>query len=527
MKMLPPTMVDRVVSYFDPVRGAKRAHARAVLAMADEGYSTAGMTGPNRGWRPRARDAAADTLPHLSTLRGQSRDLGRNNPIGVGAINTNVDRTVGTGIALQAEPDRQVLNWSDQQAADWKGKLERQFSMWADSTECDITGYGNFYDNQALVLRSALESGDCFTLLPELDATSTQPYRLRLQILEADRVGNPNNAQDTGAISAGIRFDTARGAPTAAFVYDMHPGANLAQAAGKRYAGQWVEFMGRSGRRRLLHHFKKLRPGLPRGIPYLAPVIEAIKQLGRYTEAEIAAAVISSFFTVFITSASGQPAPVFTGQDPQAPAAELPAEINMGAGAVLGLAPGEKPEFADPSRPNPAFDPFVVAILQQIGMALGLPLELLIKRFNSSYSASKAALLDAWVWFRAQRTWLVRSFCQPVYETWMAEAVYTGRVEAPGFFTDPLLRWAYTRANWFGDSMGSINPKDEIEAYTTAIDHSLCTRERAEWELFGTPWGSTYPQKKRERDQLRKDDMLPTPKAGAAAPVRTQPAETA
>lgn len=527
MKLPAPTLIDRAVSYFDPVRGFQRAQARAKLALADEGYSAAGITGPVRGWRPRARDAVADTVMQLPTLRGMSRDLGRNNPIGVGAINTNVDRTVGTGIALQAEPDRKVLGWSDQQAEDWKGNLERRFSIWADSVECDITGHGNFYDAQSLVLRSSLESGDCFTLLPEDAPTQSQPYRLRLQILEADRIGNPNGAQDTDGVCAGIRFDVARGTPLAAFVYDRHPGSNVAASAATRYAGQWYDFLGRSGRRRLLHHFKKLRPGQPRGIPYLAPVIEAIKQLGRYTEAEINAAVVSSFFTVFITTESGQPAPVWTGQPAQTPAAQLPAEVAMGSAAVMGLAPGEKPEFADPSRPNPAFDPFVTAILQQIGMALGLPLELLIKRFNSSYSASKAALLDAWVWFRSQRTWLIRTFCQPVYETWLAEAVAVGHVEAPGFFTDPLRRWAYTRANWFGDSMGSINPKDEIEAYTTAIDHSLCTRERAEWELFGTPWGSTYPQKKRERDQLRKDDMLPTPKAGAAAPVRTQPAETA
>ena len=36
--------------------------------------------------------------------------------------------------------------------------------------------------------------------------------------------------------------------------------------------------------------------------PVLAPVMESLKQLGRYTEAELMAAVVSGFFTAFIKS---------------------------------------------------------------------------------------------------------------------------------------------------------------------------------------------------------------------------------
>ena len=113
-------------------------------------------------------------------------------------------------------------------------------------------------------------------------------------------------------------------------------------------------------------------------------------------------------------------------QDNANPAAG--AEIAMGPGAVVGLSKGEKAVFADPKRPNTAYEPFVMGILKLVGMGLNLPVELLTKAFNSSYSASKAALLDAWQHFRTERAWLVLSFCQPIYETWMAEAVATGRI---------------------------------------------------------------------------------------------------
>lgn len=64
----------------------------------------------------------------------------------------------------------------------------------------------------------------------------------------------------------------------------------------------------------------------------------------------------------------------------------------------------------NPGRPNTAFDGFVVAICRQIGAALEIPYELLVKNFNASYSASRGALLEAWKMFRMYRTWLANDF---------------------------------------------------------------------------------------------------------------------
>lgn len=530
-----PNLLDRVLTPIAPGLVASRLQARAraeVLARMSEllppmpttmtaqgdasgNGSGGGSSGARRWWRPTPRDARSDSLPYLRGDRAASRELARTSPIAVGAVNTNVDRVVGTGLALSSQPNRAVLGWSVEQALEWKRTTQNEFSLWADSAESDQEQTLNFYQQQGLVLRAVLESGDTFTLMPDGIRTATQPYALRLQVLEADRIGNPASQVDTPTISGGVKTNDG-GAPIAYHVYAQHPGGFLPGSGGQPLAGAWVERLGRSGRRRILHHFRKLRPGQPRGLPYLAPIIDSIKQIARYTEAEIMAAVITAYFTVFIETPTGTTAPVFDGQEPGAGA---PNEVGLGMGAVVGLAPGEKPHTANPARPNPNFGPFIDAVIKQMGMALGLPYELLVKQFNASYSASKAALLDAAVYFRGVRTWMALSFCQPVYETWLAEAVAIGRISAPGFFTDPLMRWAYTRAAWPGDSMGSINPKDEVAAYTAAVDARLMTRERAEWELFGSDFNDTFDTKKSEQDRLKAADMLPTPKAGAAAPI--------
>jgi lambda family phage portal protein len=534
-------LIDKALLPFAPQAVASRVKARAQVdafeAMAIEastgtpgpGGGTSGSGAGTRWWNPFARSAARDTLPQLGTQRGASRELTRTNPIAAGAINTSVDRIIGTGLAYVATPDRRVLGWSADQAAEWKSHVQAEFSLWADDPQaCDLTGEQNFYQAQGTAVRGAKESGDIFTLLPTAPRTRMQPYGLRFQLIEADRVGNPLGQMDTDAIAGGIQFGPG-GRPLAAHIYDRHPGGGYAPKAGSMYAGEWVNFQGDSGRRRLLHHYKKNRPGQPRGVPYLAPIVDLIKQCGRFTEAEVNAAVLNAFFTVLIETESGNTAPVFGADGGGAGTGSAASdEIGLGMGAVLGLAKGEKATFADPKRPNPNAEGFIHMLVGLMGMGLGIPREVLLKQFNSSYSASKAALLDAWVHFRSERFWAGLSFCQPIVETWMAEAVYLGRISAPGFFSDPLMRWAYTRSAWPGDSMGSINPKDEVAAYTSAIDARLMTRERAEWELGGTDWNATFDQKLAEHQRLSKAGLLPVPKAGAAAAPQAgaQPPQT-
>lgn len=543
-----PNLLDRAIGYVDPQRAAQRLKARAQMQAAGAvieatggaagGYDSADMSDPwARRWVTVPRDAAGDTLRQAPTLRAQSRELARNHPIAASAINTNVVRAIGTGLAYSAQPHRATLGWSEEQATAWRAHVQAEFSLWADSRACDWLGEQNFYEKQDLVLRAMLESGDCFSVMPDAARrTATMPYRLRLQTLEADRVGNPANAADSEHVAGGVRRDPADPQRVAYHVYRRHPGALVLSAGASLFAGDWVDAVGQSGRRRILHHFKMLRPDQPRGMPYLAPVMGLFKLLGRYTDAEVKAAVVSAFLSVFIETDTGVgPAPVFGLGDPQA--GQAPAagqgtpggpdgdEIALGPGAVIGLAPGEKANAVKPGRPNPAFGDFVQAVIDQLGAGLFIGPEMLMKKYNTSYVAARAAFLDAWKHLLDLRTLIARSFCQPVLETWMSEAVAIGRVDAPGFFTNPRLRWAYTRAGWQGDSQGSINPKDEVAAYRDAVEARLLSRERAEWELFGSDWRDTYDTKLAEHRRLAADGMLPVPKAGAAAPQTAEPGE--
>lgn len=141
-------------------------------------------------------------------------------------------------------------------------------------------------------------------------------------------------------------------------------------------------------------------------------------------------------------------------------------------------------------------------ICRLVGSALELPYDVLIKEFNSSYSASRGALLEAWEAFKMRRSWFVNDFCQPIYELFMAEAVALGRINAPGFHTDPLLREAWCGARWIGPVQGSLDPKKEAEAALMLTNRAIKTNDQVTREMSGGDWEENVDQLARENELL-------------------------
>jgi len=519
-------LLDRAIETVSPGWALQRSRARGMLSMLG------GYTGGSRhrpalaNFNPGSADADSDILYDLASLRGRSRDLARNTPIATGAINTVVTNVVGTGLTMSPRIDARALGMSEDQASAWQDHAQREWKLWAESKDCDATLTQNFYELQALAFRSALESGDVFALTPAIQRPD-QPYRLAVQLVEADRICNRNRQADTAKLIEGVVLDE-YGAPVSYWICKTHPGAL------RRMVGlEWVEvpaFGANTRRRNVLHLFERKRPGQTRGVPYLAAVIEPLKQLDRYTEAELQAAVISAAFAIFVKMdveafndlfPADQQTAYFNaakGWDGKIPEADI-----GHPGKAINLLPGEDVTSPDLGRPNDKFDPFVLAILRQIGVALELPFEVLIKHFTASYSAARAALLDAWKFFRRRRDWLATNFCQPIYETWLAEAVASGRVAAPGFFTDPALRRAWCNAIWIGDGPGSIDPEKEVNAAAKRIDLGISTRDTESVMYDGVDWESKNTQLIKEEKMRSAGGLAQNPVPAPTVPSNTGP----
>lgn len=457
-------------------------------------------------WFAPAYSADEDISDNLPLLRSRSRDLYMGTPIATGALKTIRTSVIGSGLRLKSllVPNAKTLKITEEQAQDTAWRIEKEFELWA--SYCDSQGLLSWGELQSLALLSALMSGDCFCLLTN-ERDSHTPYAMKLRLLEGDYVCDPVPYDGAKNIVQGVEVSE-NGKLMAYWVCNYHPNSFIRSAEAGAYKWTRVEPFGRrTGRRKILHiRADYERPAQRRGLPLLAPVIESLKQLTRYTDAELMAAVIGSMFTVFIKTETPM-API--GQAPIIPPTVKPLpeqDYKLGAGTVLGLGKNESIEVANPARPNSQFMPFVEAMCSQIGAALELPPELLLKTFNASYSASRGAIMEAWRMFRMRRDWLVHSFCQPIYETFLAEAVALERVKCPGFFDDPLLRKLWCNATWTGPAQGQLNPLDEANAAAIRVENGFSTRAREAAEISGMDYEALSLVRQRE------EALLPLPR---------------
>lgn len=497
----------------------KQAQPQSASAIRprNKGYGEAGASWRKKavkGFNAPSGSPREDIDFHNYTLRQRARMLYMAAPIATSAIKTNRTNVVGVGLKLKSRIDREVLGLTPEQAEAWQKTTEREFALWAENKRaCDATGMNNFYGLQQLALTSWLLSGDCIGVLKQYKTEPLLPYALRVHLVESDRIATPvHNGTGTS-----INYTTGKNPDNGNSIYDGvevdENGMVVAYHIRNNYPFEvgapptkWTRVLAyqqRTGLPNVIHVVESERPDQYRGVTYLAQVIEPLLQLRRYTESELMAAVIESFFTAFIKTEAPTDDMPFNQVEPDAPGEPKgPNEYSMGPGQVNIMEPGEDVVFADPKRPAGGFDAFVRAVSGQVGAALEIPADLLMKSFNASYSASRAALLEAWKAFKMRREWLADDFCRPIYEVWMSEAVARGRIYAPGFFDNPAIRAAYLGSEWLGPSQGQLDPVKEITAEILACSEGFTTHEQSTVRLNGGQWDKNIEQLHRENEKL-------------------------
>lgn len=498
--------IDRAISFVSPSMGARRLKARLHMEMLTAYDGASKVKRSLASWATLGQDADAEILPDLETLRDRSQDLSRNNPLASGALKTKLTHVVGTGLRLQSRLDRAVLNLTEDAADALEAQIQREWKLFFNSKNCDIARILTGTGITRQMYHQSKVNGDSFAVLTQKEVPGCA-YALRLQVIDAPRVCNEDDALDTDRLAGGIEKD-GDGAPKKLHVLKQHPGG-LVDVKKK----QWEirPFFGeKTGLPNVIHLYHQTRPGQSRGVPDLAVVIELFKQLGRYTEAEIMAAVISGMFTIFIEQENGSGTPGFNYSNLSGETGQKTSDKNykMGNGLILELMNGQKVHDSNPGRPNVNFDQFVLAILRQVGVGLEIPYEILIKHFTSSYSAARASLLEFWKYVLTERMWLEDNFLKPVFEVFMWHAVSMGRISAPGFFADPGIRAAYLGADFVGPSKGQINELVEVNAAGKRIAHKITTLEQETAAYNGGSWEQNHVQQVKEKNKQVNDGLI-------------------
>ena len=320
----------------------------------NKGYGDAGASWhkkATKGFRAMSGSPKEDIDANNYTLRQRARMLYMAAPIATSAIRTNRTNVVGIGLQLKSRIDREALGMTQEAADTWQAQAEREFALWSENKRaCDATGVNNFAAMQQLALSSWLVSGDVFAVVKQYEPTPLTPYSLRLHLIEADRVATPTTSGiitpmllTTGKAANGntiydgveVNDDGQIEAYHIRSTYPFELGSTTTTWARVQAYGE------RTGLPNILHVMESERPDQYRGVSYLAQVIEPLLQLRRYTESELTAAVVESFFTAFIKTEAGAGDNPFNEVGSSLPEVSRdPNEYEMGPGQINIMEPG-------------------------------------------------------------------------------------------------------------------------------------------------------------------------------------------
>jgi lambda family phage portal protein len=501
-------------------RSLLEARAQHVLSMGSSGYANYGANTTKNsllGWLWRGGDADKDIGLNVQVLRERSRDAFMGIPLAAAGVETFDTNVIGEGLFPAPNVDGDVLGLDEQETADLNRELATKFLWWAqDPRECDWEAKHNFFMLQSVAFKSMLLSGDCPVLFP-LKARPLTLFELKLRVLEADRIMNPTLAPFYPNVNLfnGVELNN-DGELTAYHISDRHPLASARSSLPlPQKTFRITPFGEASGRRNMVLLIKPERPEQRRGVPILSVCLELLKQHGRFIDSTVVAAVIQSYFTAFITSEFPDQT-IFDDLLTEEQKNEItnlnPYNVQLGPGVVNFMRPGHAVNFAHPTQPLANFGEFTISVAKFIGAALGMPYEVLLKQFNASYSASRAALLDFWKRVRKYRAQMIDQFCQPAYEEWLADAIGLGRIELfKGGFDDPLVRKAMLRCIWTGASAGSLDPQKEVIAADLKVKCGFSTIERESAELNGSNYRDNIRQQAVEHEEFEEADLLYPP----------------
>jgi lambda family phage portal protein len=550
-------VLDRAVAWVSPEAGLRRDVARArsdllqagdrrpvearASATTEQQTSETRWRGASRvlrsmkSWLPRLGSAYSNLPPpERKVLIARSHDAYRNTTMARAVVTRNRTNVVGTGLMPHATVDAAALGISPDEAEELNRMIDSEWSTWADDpTECDLEATLDFTGQQSLALLSAMLTGDCFANSPFVQHPG-RTWGLKVQLIDGLRVDNSNNAPDSATLVQGVEMD-ANGFPIAVHIRRRHPADPLDPTG----AQQWdrYEVFGRvSGHRRVMQVWNdKDQIGMVRGAPFLAPILEPLQQLEQYDRAELFAAVSQALITFFLQQKDGvaldsdfAELPTFaTDADEESAPAEAQRgtpQVDIGSGAVVELEPGVEAKMEQPTRPNAQFDPFFMSVVKRIGAALEMPVDELLLHYQSSYSAARAAMLQAWRFYTMRRWWLVQQFCIPFRQLWFDEAVARGRIPVTNY-ADPRRRAAYAKAMWIGPARGSMDEYKEAQAAEKRIQIGISNETIETAAMMGEPWRDVHDTRVRERRIAQRDSVRRNRNGNAQPDPGQQPAD--
>lgn len=418
------------------------------------------------------------------TSQEQSEGLYRTTTLGKMMIDALTRYVIGKGLTPMAAPETSILGWTPEQTDRFQKQAEAYWRLVTGSVNFDYYGKDNFLGLQRIAFKNILIAGDTLRHngYRKLRNGEIVPYvqvisgRMVSQILE----------QDSKKSSGGVVIDKTTGREVGYKVRVIDDFLN------DTYSYKFVRRYNKLGKLEFdLIQIDKSDPQLVRGIPLLTAVRDDVLDLDKFKANHLTQSAVQALFTAFIEKEKDaeEGSASFMDKINSAGAETVDDDgerrVDMGAGYVVELNPGEKVSMAERHTDGDDYDAYLKANIGMVASALGMSYEVATNSFNASFSASRAGLNSAEKNFAILRDEFCTKFNNPVWRMVIETGILKGMIEAPGYEKGGLYKDAIFAVSWTGVTAPQVDPTKEVKAYVEAINAGLVTREYATRQLYG------------------------------------------
>ncbi|QNT79432.1 phage portal protein [Entomobacter blattae] len=485
------------------------------------------------GWNPLLWSPDVEKNPFRDRIVARVRDLVRNDGWASGVVTRILDNAIGGTFRPISKPDYRALKHKtgfsfDAEWADEFGRaIDSHWRSWAedDGRYCDSERRLTFSQIMWVAMRHELIDGDALAILPWLPervGAGKAQYATTIQLVDPDRLSDPNNTFDQKYIRGGVHIDE-WGAPLGYYIRKAHQGDWF--SADETVIWDYYERETDWGRPKVVHHFQPMRASEHKGaIGIFTPVLQRLKMLIKYDSTELDSAIVNAIFAAFLESPFD---PVSTadalGLDDvdgniaqyQENRREFHGEkkLTMGGVRIPTLFPGEKINTITAVRPASNFKDFENAVLRNVASGAGVSAQQVSNDWSDvNYSSARAAMLEAWKTMQRRRLSFAQGFASPIRTAWLEECCHTEKLPLPqGVNADWLkenfaqLKTPLCRCRWLGPGRGWIDPVSERQGAVLGMDAGLSTLENEVAENAGEDWEEVVDQRAVE---VRRFDQL-------------------
>jgi lambda family phage portal protein len=455
-------VIDRVVATFAPVLGLRRAFARDAIAQLAT-YAAADRGRGNKDWKASAASADLAIIPDSALLNARARQITRDTWIGKSAIRSWSRNVVGCGIM----PVPIAKDANDNLLPKLNKRILKLFSKWAQNKDwCDVEKRQSFWQKQNLCMEELVGTGEHFIIWSYQQ--NPDSVGLRLQSAEPEQLDTTMLSFNGNEVRGGIEIDS-NSAPVAYHFWSRNP-------ADLRYGAHTKSI--RITADRVFHVFKQERVQQTRGVTWLAPVLQDIRDYGRFKNATMWRAIMEACIGAIFkkenpTAPTGRPGMAGASGDSDTTASGM-RKIDWVPGMVIENRPGESVDPFMPTTPGNSFDPFTKTVQRGIGAGVGISHGQVSRQSEGNYSAARQDMLEDRKEFEPIQELLAHNWVLKVYALFVRFAVIEGKIEIDDFFDDPSR---YTEAEYVAPAAPWIDPEKEMNAYEKGIKLKIIDRE--------------------------------------------------